>query len=314
MILSLVGQYACAQQVPAVGQDPAAGPANTLGQEKLGKPPEDNTLEFLREQSVLLRPGQKQFDVGVDYTLVDRYFPDIAMPSQTLVQARIRRRLIETPIAFRFGLTDRIQPFVTMPFGWAGTEVSFIGGDDFANTGGIGDTNAGANILLHKSCGGSSDPTIVAMLGFTAPTGKAQPLSFLATPQTTLGEGYWAGYWNVLFINNYDPVVVFYGFGSRHQFAREYDGVDIQPGSQYTYRGGVGFAVNERVTLSTTLYGSYITEPLLNGERLQGATLEPIYLRFATTMTQQCRICEPFAEIGMTDDAAKARIGITWTF
>jgi hypothetical protein len=36
-------------------------------------------------------------------------------------------------------------------------------------------------------------------------------------------------------------------------------------------------------------------------------------MRLAVTMSKNCRIVEPFAEIPMTDDAA-ARIGVVWTF
>jgi hypothetical protein len=37
-------------------------------------------------------------------------------------------------------------------------------------------------------------------------------------------------------------------------------------------------------------------------------------MRFAATIANCGRIVEPFAEIGMTDDAPAASVGITWTF
>ena len=93
------------------------------------------------------------------------------------------------------------------------------------------------------------------------------------------------------------------------------DEINVQPGDYYSYRGGVGFAVNERITLSSQLYGSYITEPKLDGQRIKGDDLEPIYLRFAVTISQRCdRICEPFVEVGLTSDSANTRFGVTWTF
>jgi hypothetical protein len=47
---------------------------------------------------------------------------------------------------------------------------------------------------------------------------------------------------------------------------------------------------------------------------VQGGALEPLSLRFAITCAQECKIIEPFAVVGMTDDAPRARIGITWTY
>jgi hypothetical protein len=47
---------------------------------------------------------------------------------------------------------------------------------------------------------------------------------------------------------------------------------------------------------------------------VQGGILEPMQLRFAITCAQECKIVEPFAVIGMTQDAPSGRIGITWTY
>ena len=233
-----------------------------------------------------------------------------------------RRRLLVMPLQVRYGLTDRIQLFAALPVGWTNTETAEINSslpvfyDSFSNAGGLGDVSAGFSYLVHKSCGCSCDPDIVATFGFAAPTSNTDLFgAIFGTPQTTLGQGVWAGFWNVLFIHTYDPVVVFYGFGSWHGFAREFEGIPVRPGDQYTYRGGVGFAVNEHITLSTMLYGYYITNAEVNSRQLPGTSQEPVYLRFAVTMLQPChRICEPFAEIGMTTDAANARFGVTWTF
>ena len=217
---------------------------------------------------------------------------------------------------FRYGVTDRVQAFVDMPVGWANTDVSYLGSDDFYNTGGLGDLNAGVSWLFHKSCGCSCDPDMIATFAFTAPTGNGNFLdAIFLTPELTLGQGLWAAYWNVLFVHTYDPVIVFYGFGTRHPFAREFDNIEVIPVVQYNYRMGVAFAVNEKVTFSSMLYGAYIAEPIVGGVRVQGDQLEPIYFRFAATVAKKCqRFCEPYVEIGLTNDSANTRFGVTWTF
>src|SRR3972149_5736182 len=126
-----------------------------------------------------------------------------------------------------------------MPVGWANTEISYLGSDEFFNDTGLGDTNAGATFLIHESNGYGYSPDIVATFGLTAPTGKGNALlGILETPETTLGQGFWAAYWNVLFIHQYDPVILFYGFGSRHYFAKDIEGISARPGDQYNYQFG----------------------------------------------------------------------------
>jgi hypothetical protein len=308
---------------PSIGGTPATASTAAQSTQKLGEEPRNYNLEFLRRQSVLLRPYEWQLDVGVSYLYDDHYFADIS-PLAVLLDARVRRRLLTVPMEFRYGLFERVQLFANMPFGWANTEYSYLGYDEFINNGGIGDTNAGGTFWIHESSGSGYSPDIVATFGLTAPTGEGNALlGILQSPETTLGQGYWAGYWNVLFIHQYDPVILYYGFGSRHYFARNIDitledeplRVSAKPGDQYTYQLGVGFAVNERITLSTTFFGSFITDARLAGEVFEGTSLEPLYLRCAVTIARPPRrIVEPFVELGLTNDAADARAGITWTF
>jgi hypothetical protein len=111
-----------------------------------------------------------------------------------------------------------------------------------------------------------------------------------------------------------DPVVLFYGGGYRHLFGRDFNDIAYQAGEQFNYQLGVGFAVNERVTLSTAFQGYYITNTYVDQQRIQGSNIEPMSLRFAVTMTRPKRIIEPFAQIGMTEFAPRASVGIIVTY
>ena len=164
------------------------------------------------------------------------------------------------------------------------------------------------NWLIHKSCGCSCDPDVIATFSITSPTADVNPLQgILEPPGTLLGTGFWYGYWNVLFVHTVDPVILFYGFGSRHGLSTESEGFNVRPGDQYYYRAGLGFAVNEKLTLSSSLTGWYITDPYLDGVRVAGLAMEPITLRFAATINRPCRrYIEPFVELGLTPDAPDA--------
>ena len=123
-----------------------------------------------------------------------------------------------------------------------------------------------------------------------------------------LGNSFWAFSANLTWIHGYDPVVLFYGVGTHYRLPNDFvnDTLYIEPGVQFNYQLGVGFALNNHITLSTAFLGSYITEDYVNDFRLAGGALD-LRLRFAATIGRPCnRIVEPFAEIGMTQDAPDA--------
>jgi hypothetical protein len=201
---------------------------------------------------------------------------------------------------------------VNLPFGYSNSELAFDGfkatNDDF----GLADLRAGASFLALP--GDRYYPDVIVTTGFTAPTGEGSYVAGnVVTPNSQLGEGVWALNANVLIVHTIDPVVVFYGGGYNHRFDDRQQGILVNPGEEIDYQLGVGFAVNPRITLSSSLQGVYLTEYELNGDSVEGSTFEPIRMRFAVTASHRCRIVEPFAEVPMTDDGA-ARLGVIWTF
>jgi len=62
----------------------------------------------------------------------------------------LRQRSLVVPLEFRYGLTPRIQLFTRMPVGVDEHGGFLYGFRQLENDGGIGDTSAGASILLHK--------------------------------------------------------------------------------------------------------------------------------------------------------------------
>jgi len=298
----------------------------------LGEAPKEThtEMQFLRRQSVLLDPGEYQIDVTLQY-LVDE--TDFAMAEidgdvLTIGEAVRRQRLLLLPIEFRLGVSPVTQVFVNVPFGWSNSEFSFAGTDEFSNTGGIGDVSAGLVRLLLE--GHAAFPDVLGTLSFSAPTGNADLVSSLSTPGSSLGEGFWSVTMGLTFIQTYDPIVLFYGFGYRHRFDAEFEGdVSVEPGEHAYYRFGGGFAVNPRVTLSASFMGSYIGAMKVNGVRVAGDIREPMQVRLAATIVRdgKCksqgkgqgkgrssvRTIEPFIDFGVTEGAIDSVIGISWT-
>jgi hypothetical protein len=284
--------------------------------EKLGDAPPSNSLVFLR-QSLLLEPGKHQFDWGLTYSVFnDTFALPIVNHSGTVVgvaNERERLRLMTIPFAFRYGLTDGVQVYINAPLGWANSEISTDNGDSVNNNfGGLGDLSAGFSVQLMKGCG-AWVPDLIASLGFIAPTGHATFASSLLASNSFLGQGFWDITTNFIAVHTLDPIVFYYGGGYVHRFENSIDGFNVNPGEEFDYLFGVGFAVNPWATVSGSLLGSAITRYGVNGVSIPGSDQDPIRFRIAVTMVKDSRICEPFAEIAMTPDAP-SRVGIVLTY
>ena len=294
---------------------------NTLaGAKKLGSAPEDNTLEFLRASTVLLNPGSMQFDVGLQYVFTQNEFPILLTDGMgTIVgvdNVEFNSRELAVPMEIRYGLLQRVQVFLQTAVGWSNTQVTVDDFNAFDNDGGLGDVGFGATIQLQDA--EKDRPYLIGSVAAIAPTGgdPFTGIGLFSPSAPSLGNGFWAIGGNLQWVQvRYDPVIVYYGFGARYQFAHEYVGIDFEPGMEYNYTLGTGFAVNERVTLSAQFFGAYINELKADGVRLVGTNQEPMNLRFAATLAKPCnRIVEPFITFGLTPDAVNANFGITWTY
>ena len=280
--------------------------------ETLGAEPEDNySLQFLRADTVLLSPGEMQFDYGFTYQLLDIDIP--VVNSSSLVElARFRQRELLTPLEVRYGFTRKLQLFANAPFGWSNVELNWSEVEDFENDGGFGDLTFGGTFLLREGNHCCSD--IVWTNACTAPTGLDPFVPITGVPNApSLGNGVWSLSSSLLFIRTYDPLVVFYGFGTRQSFRRDVNGQDFEPGQEYNYQMGVGFAVNSKVTFSTRFSGAYVTEARFDDERILGSIQEPMVVQFALTVAQCKGLVEPFVDFGLTDESIESRFGVIWT-
>lgn len=291
-----------------------------VGARTIGTAPQDTSLDFLRTQTVLLEPGKSQFDIGIEYVLTENDFPILLTDGGGNVvgvdNVEFKGRELTVPMELRYGLLRRLQGFIQVPVGWANVQAAINNFDEFDNDGGVGDIGFGLTAQLrdaYKDC-----PYIIGTLAGLAPTG-GDPFGVfgaISPNAPSLGNGFWAISGNLLWVQTrYDPVVLFYGFGARYQFEHEYIGIEFQPGTEFNYTLGTGFAVNERVTLSTQFFGAYIEELKADGERVEGTIQEPMTIRMAATLAKPCnRIVEPFVAFGLTDDSISSNFGITWTY
>jgi hypothetical protein len=164
-----------------------------------------------------------------------------------------------------------------------------------------------------KSCG-TWQPDVIASVGFIAPTGHATFATSLLAPNSALGQGFWDITTSILAVHTLDPIIFYYGAGYVHRFDATFgDNLHVQPGQEFDYVFGVGFAVNPWATISGTFIGNYLTRYGVNDVSLPGSDLDLMRFRVSVTMVKDNKICEPFGEIAMTPDSF-SRVGITFTY
>jgi hypothetical protein len=157
-------------------------------------------------------------------------------------------------------------------------------------------------------------PDVIASVGFIAPTGHATFATSLFAPNSALGQGFWDITCSVLAVHSIDPVVFYYGGGYVHRFDASFgNNIEVDPGQEFDYLFGVGFAVNPWVTISGTFIGNYLTRFGVNDVSIPGSDLDLMRFRVSVTVVKDKHICEPFGEIGMTPDTP-SRIGVTFTY
>jgi hypothetical protein len=319
-VQSLVGTTPAGTDEASAGTGEASDPEKaTLGEEPAES---DAPLRFLRRQTILLEPGEFQFDVALQYSNDTNDLPFVFIDGSggvQILEARQRQRLLSVPLEMRVGLWDYTQAFVTVPFGWSNSEFSLAGQERADDIGGIGDVSAG--ITRQIVIGNEYFPDILSTASFSAPSGQSSLGSALSTPGSSLGQGFWTVGGDLTFIQTYDPLVFFYGVGYQVRFKTTFGDVTVDPGNLFSYRLGVGFAVNPHVTLSAAFTGALIGRNEVNDTEVGGSIQEPMQVRLAATVSrrkqskthQSFKLVEPFVNFGLNDDSVDTLVGISWT-
>ncbi len=291
----------------ASGSATGDSPASPI--ESFGEAPIDRTPQFLRSVTPLLKPGQMQFDWGAVYSVQETNFPVLVGGGSILARGDVVRRSLFVPLAMRYGLNERTQLFINAPVGWYDTQFATVAGDSSDSEGGIGDTTFGFTRLLSQN--NRAGRSLVGTVSATAPTGN--PLNPLVFNGGGTGNGVWRLGGDLLVIQNLDPVILFYGGGYAYNFENEFSGFDVELGHQISYRMGLGFAANERVTLSGAFQGLFVTETKVDDVHIPNTEQDLMQLRFAATIAKCNKLTEPFVAFGLTDSSPSATVGVVFT-
>lgn len=272
------------------------------------KPPLlDLSRLFLREATVLLEPGEVEFELALRYLRHE--------VEQSGFEFR-DRELRVTPTV-RGGLLPRMEGFVEVPVVWrqsrflvaAGSPPSIFEFED--DKAGVGDISAGLKYVLVREQ--NIWPDLVGAVNFTGPSGDAPDPNDVTT--VGLGTGRWRVGGALTAIRSYDPAVVFGGVGYEYSLDETLSGVEVSGGSRFTYNFGIGFSVNDQLTLSGIILGEVRDELEFDGVTSLGTDFEPISLR-ATTTYRAARehVFEPSVQFGLNEDAPDVELRLSYIF
>lgn len=350
-VLAAQGSAPGAPGDPGGVLQPPQTPLERVGQAPVG---EDRPIELavLNSQgSIVTRRGQLTGEVQVDYARADRnraVFRGIELVEAVLIGVfdinESRQDVITTSGSLRYGLTDRLELGVRVPFVHrADTSIiAPVAGstnndpaatiDNSVKGNGLGDIEVTARYQVLD--GGAGRPYLIANLQGVIPTGSDP----FAIPRDTLGRATraatGAGFWGITpsltAILPSDPVVLFGTLGYTFNLGK---GVDtlippvridyIDPGDAISASAGIGISFNQRTTLNlgyahswslgTTTRTSLLTPTAgwMEQRSSKSRDLQIGRLLFGVTYRVTDRASINWSvEVGATDDATDLRTAL----
>jgi len=253
-----------------------------------GKENESPPLTFLRGSSVLLKPGQ------IESRLVFSY-----QPIKSSYYGTSQSRYFSSTLGVSLGLHERLESWINLPFAYARAREDSFFNQDREDEFGLRDISFGTNILVLPE---SVDwPEFNMALGVSAPTGRG-PYDIDKTIQ--FGSGHWLTEVGLNFVRSVDPAIVFGGVSGGFIWPHEQDGRKFEYGWKYDYHMGIGFAINDKLTLSSTFQGGYRPPLIADGDTYGAFSTDPMSLSlgFGYRLAHMT-ILEPSIRFGINDDA-----------
>jgi hypothetical protein len=248
---------------------------------------------FLREQKVLIRRGELWLELNSFYSTDSRH--DFAGSGTAVGLAEVRTQSAESTLILRYGLLNDLEADLRVPFVYAEQEIDFGVTRLRREEAGLGDVGAGLRYQVWRERPGS--PDVVLSLEGKSRTGD-EPL---------LGTGHWNVGGSVALVKTFDPVVIFGRLGYTATLERQ--GRD--PGDEVFYQLGIGYSLNDRVSVSTQLIGAVVGHTELDGATLRRSHLDVISLQFGVTALVTRRLfIEPVVSVGLSKDAPDAVVGV----
>ena len=275
-------------QPPTPAQQGASTTSSAPPQEQgsLGKkPPARRSTQAVYQEQNALFTRRLTIEPGFRYSYYDRSQPvlngllalgTIFLGSVSL--EKVKSNILEFDLTGRYGVTNRLQATLTLPFlyrrsefvsGGVGFVPTTLSSSTVTASPGLGDVYGGIYYKLFRET--VNRPDVIWNLRVKAPTGSnpygiklVQPdpnnTNLLVPTSLPTGDGLWAVSTGFSFLKTSDPAILFTSVNYMHYFARHFGDISntagtVQPGKVqlgdiFQYGLGLAFALNDRMSIS----------------------------------------------------------------
>jgi hypothetical protein len=235
---------------------------------------------------------------------------------------RLKRSVLTHSYSFRYGLTDRIQLNLTLPYKRSfrqailAPEVQRELGEETENEtsdGGFGDIEGGVSIHLLQE--GEWLPDMILTTSLKSDTGTS-PFEVDAGSLAT-GTGFWGLQTGFTIVKISDPAVLFVNGGYfYHHRSDDVKGFEeVNPPDSINWGCGLSYALNPFLSFTTRLNGGFTEKTEVNGLEIDGSDLVTASLGLGVTYGLSSRTSLDISvELGLSDDSPDFSIRVSTPF
>ncbi|MDO3378955.1 transporter [Geoalkalibacter halelectricus] len=240
---------------------------------------------------------------------------------------KVRRDILTPSVSLRFGVSEFFQINLKVPYLYRSDKFTNRPGEpqipsqhNTVNDHALGDIEGG--ILFHLLKETPSRPQVIAGLKAKSRTGR-DPYGLarqMATPGTQIpaelptGTGHWALEPYVTVLKVADPAVLFANLGYFYHMERTIDGIGkVDPSDSVNLSFGIGYALNDKLALSTAFEQKIYTRAKVDGRKL--AETDPVVatlLLGATYAFSPRTAMNLTLGVGLTEDSPDMQVSINF--
>ena len=267
----------------------------------MGEKPDLKTADevFLRDQAILLKPGQITLELGLAYSKSDQQavVTALADPDIGSVEALTdsEQSFFTTSVNARYGLFNNFQLFSNIALINRSSRQLF-GGQEISRNSDTEFSNVTAGFRYAALQEGDGYPSVILSLDGGFPVNDS-PYSIGGSMALT---------------KSIDPAVLFANVGYRHHLNGSVNDLSrIQTDNQFDWSFGFAYALNDTLTLSTSFSGIFTSEKKLN-DIITLPSRERYRLRFGlTSYLAKGLYVEPFVSFAVNGSATNALFGLS---
>lgn len=267
-------------------------------------------MDFLTGSTVLLAPGKLELEWALQYkqARISHSLMDVGyfqMSAQNSMQ-------LELSTTMRVGLSQDTEAWLSLPLTHTGIEQ--VSSNEYVRSTSqwaLGDISAGLQYQwLQES---AQWPAVSLTMTFSAPTGKKRyypPEETWRDPLSN-GSGHWGLAPGIAFVRSSDPAMLFGGLSYRWSFERRIDAYRVQPGAGLTGYLGLGFALNDKLSVGTRVSFSHYRNLRVDGQTIAGSGKDPLDLSLSASYRafEQWTI-SPQVSFGLNEEAGPAYVSL----